>query len=206
MRASTAYVARAASGRKGGRRLAPNFPLPRSPISPSIGRPWSEAHLACASKPPFFASLACRRPMRRRSRSKSPNSTSSRPAAAKLLVAIKAAGLCHSDLSVIDGSRPRPTPMALGHEAAGIVEALGEGVTDLEGRRSCRAGVRAELRPLRPLRRRAAGALRAGGQGQRRRNAAFRRAAAFLPRRAGQPPPRRLGLRRPMRWWRANRA
>ncbi len=45
---------------------------------------------------------------------------------------IKAAGLCHSDLSVIDGSRPRPTPMALGHEAAGIVEAVGEGVSDLK--------------------------------------------------------------------------
>ena len=48
-----------------------------------------------------------------------------------MLVRIEAAGLCHSDLSVIDGSRPRPTPMALGHEAAGIVEALGEGVGDL---------------------------------------------------------------------------
>jgi alcohol dehydrogenase len=33
------------------------------------------------------------------------------------LVKISAAGLCHSDLSVIDGNRPRPTPMALGHEA-----------------------------------------------------------------------------------------
>ena len=54
------------------------------------------------------------------------------PGRGELLVAIKAAGLCHSDLSVIDGSRPRPTPMALGHEAAGIVEAVGEGVTDLK--------------------------------------------------------------------------
>ncbi|MDX1458982.1 MAG: alcohol dehydrogenase catalytic domain-containing protein, partial [Marinobacter sp.] len=41
----------------------------------------------------------------------------------EVLVKIKAAGLCHSDLSVIDGNRPRPVPMALGHEAAGIVEA-----------------------------------------------------------------------------------
>lgn len=47
-------------------------------------------------------------------------------------VEIKAAGLCHSDLSVINGDRPRPVPMALGHEAAGVVEALGPGVTDLE--------------------------------------------------------------------------
>jgi alcohol dehydrogenase len=53
------------------------------------------------------------------------------PGRGEVLVRIKAAGLCHSDLSVIDGSRPRPTPMALGHEAAGIVEGLGEGVGDL---------------------------------------------------------------------------
>ena len=56
----------------------------------------------------------------------------SSPGRGEVLVGIKAAGLCHSDLSVIDGSRPRPTPMALGHEAAGIVEAVGEGVNDLE--------------------------------------------------------------------------
>ena len=53
------------------------------------------------------------------------------PGRDEVLVAIKAAGLCHSDLSVINGDRPRPLPMALGHEAAGVVEALGEGVTDL---------------------------------------------------------------------------
>jgi alcohol dehydrogenase len=53
------------------------------------------------------------------------------PGRAEVLVRIAAAGLCHSDLSVIDGSRPRPVPMALGHEAAGVVEALGDGVTDL---------------------------------------------------------------------------
>src|SRR5271165_3247548 len=53
------------------------------------------------------------------------------PGRGELLVRIAAAGLCHSDLSVIDGSRPRPVPMAIGHEAAGVVEALGEGVTDL---------------------------------------------------------------------------
>lgn len=53
------------------------------------------------------------------------------PGPGEVLVTIKAAGLCHSDLSVINGDRPRPLPMALGHEAAGVVEALGEGVTDL---------------------------------------------------------------------------
>jgi len=54
------------------------------------------------------------------------------PGPGEILVRIGAAGLCHSDLSVINGHRPRPMPMALGHEASGIVEELGEGVTDLE--------------------------------------------------------------------------
>jgi alcohol dehydrogenase len=53
------------------------------------------------------------------------------PGRGEVLVRIAAAGLCHSDLSVINGDRPRPLPMALGHEAAGVVEALGEGVTSL---------------------------------------------------------------------------
>ena len=53
------------------------------------------------------------------------------PGVGEVLVRITAAGLCHSDLSVINGDRLRPVPMALGHEAAGIVAALGEGVGDL---------------------------------------------------------------------------
>ncbi|MFD1788322.1 zinc-dependent alcohol dehydrogenase family protein [Sphingomonas floccifaciens] len=53
------------------------------------------------------------------------------PGRGEVLVRIAAAGLCHSDLSVINGQRPRPLPMALGHEAAGVVEALGAGVDDL---------------------------------------------------------------------------
>jgi alcohol dehydrogenase len=54
------------------------------------------------------------------------------PGQGEVLVKIAAAGLCHSDLSVINGDRPRPTPMVLGHEAAGIVEELGTGVDDLK--------------------------------------------------------------------------
>jgi alcohol dehydrogenase len=53
------------------------------------------------------------------------------PGPGEVLVKIAAAGLCHSDLSVIDGNRPRPMPMVLGHEAAGVVEELGPGVDDL---------------------------------------------------------------------------
>ena len=59
------------------------------------------------------------------------NVTLSRPGIGEVLVRVVAAGLCHSDLSVINGDRPRPMPMALGHEAAGVVEALGEDVNDL---------------------------------------------------------------------------
>ena len=47
-----------------------------------------------------------------------------------VLVEIAAAGLCHSDLSVSNGTRPRPLPMVLGHEAAGIVRETGSGVQD----------------------------------------------------------------------------
>lgn len=53
------------------------------------------------------------------------------PGPGELLVRIEVAGVCHSDLSVVDGNRPRPLPMLLGHEAAGIVEARGDGVTDV---------------------------------------------------------------------------
>jgi alcohol dehydrogenase len=53
------------------------------------------------------------------------------PGEGEVLVQIKAAGLCHSDLSVINGDRPRPVPMALGHEAAGIVAEVGSSVADL---------------------------------------------------------------------------
>ena len=53
------------------------------------------------------------------------------PGEGEVLVRIGAAGLCHSDLSVINGDRPRPVPMALGHEAAGEVAEVGPGVDDL---------------------------------------------------------------------------
>ena len=54
------------------------------------------------------------------------------PGRGEVLIKIVAAGLCHSDLSVINGDRPRPMPMALGHEAAAIVEEVGEGISDLQ--------------------------------------------------------------------------
>ncbi len=51
------------------------------------------------------------------------------PQVGEVLVEVKAAGLCHSDLSVINGDRPRPVPMALGHEAAGLVREIGPNVS-----------------------------------------------------------------------------
>jgi alcohol dehydrogenase len=54
------------------------------------------------------------------------------PGPGEVMVRIAAAGLCHSDLSVINGDRPRPVPMLLGHEAAGAIEEVGEGVADLQ--------------------------------------------------------------------------
>lgn len=53
------------------------------------------------------------------------------PGPGEVRVRITAAGLCHSDLSIINGDRPRPMPMVLGHEAAGVVDACGPGITDL---------------------------------------------------------------------------
>jgi alcohol dehydrogenase len=54
------------------------------------------------------------------------------PRAGELGVRIVYSSLCHSDLSVVDGSRIRPLPMALGHEAVGRVATVGPGVTDVK--------------------------------------------------------------------------
>jgi alcohol dehydrogenase len=54
------------------------------------------------------------------------------PGPGVVLVRIAAAGICQSDLSVLAGVRPRPLPMVVGHESAGIVEAVGPLVEDLK--------------------------------------------------------------------------
>lgn len=51
------------------------------------------------------------------------------PRAGEVLIDLAAAGLCHSDLKFLDGSFEHPLPAVLGHEAAGVVTAVGEGVT-----------------------------------------------------------------------------
>src|SRR5437588_11857379 len=54
------------------------------------------------------------------------------PKADEVKVRIRAAGLCHSARSVIDGTIPCPTPVVLGHEGAGVVDEIGSAVTSLE--------------------------------------------------------------------------
>jgi alcohol dehydrogenase len=51
------------------------------------------------------------------------------PAPGEALVRLRASGLCHSDLNAIDGTAETPCPAVLGHEGAGVVEAVGPGVS-----------------------------------------------------------------------------
>jgi len=53
------------------------------------------------------------------------------PRPGEVLVRIRHCGVCHSDLSIIDGALPFPVPAILGHEASGTIAALGSGVTGL---------------------------------------------------------------------------
>ena len=63
------------------------------------------------------------------------------PGPGEVLIRVRAAGLCHSDLSVVSGDRPRPVPMVLGHESAAEVVECGAGVS---------AGMGANAGGLRP--------------------------------------------------------
>jgi len=51
------------------------------------------------------------------------------PAPAEVLVRLRASGVCHSDLNAVDGTAETRCPAVLGHEGAGVVEAVGPGVT-----------------------------------------------------------------------------
>jgi len=54
------------------------------------------------------------------------------PRAGEVLVDIKAVGICHTDLAAATGAFGNPFPVVLGHEGAGVVEAVGEGVTNVK--------------------------------------------------------------------------
>jgi alcohol dehydrogenase len=75
-----------------------------------IGDPWSD-------DPPPFDQL------------KVETVTLEEPGPGEVMVDVHTAAICHSDLSVLSGHRPRPTPMVLGHEASATVKSVGEGVT-----------------------------------------------------------------------------
>ena len=51
------------------------------------------------------------------------------PGPNEVLVRVVAAGVCHSDISVVDGTIPWPAPSVMGHEGAGVVEKIGSNVT-----------------------------------------------------------------------------
>lgn len=53
------------------------------------------------------------------------------PRAGEVLVKVAGAGLCNSDLAIISGKRPRPLPLAMGHEGAGEIVEVGTGVRDV---------------------------------------------------------------------------
>jgi S-(hydroxymethyl)glutathione dehydrogenase/alcohol dehydrogenase len=54
------------------------------------------------------------------------------PEAGEVTIKIEATGVCHSDLHAMQGSLPQPAPFVPGHEGAGIISAVGEGVTELK--------------------------------------------------------------------------
>src|SRR5262249_35088899 len=54
------------------------------------------------------------------------------PGPGEVMIKLSACGVCHSDLSVTNGTLPLPTPVILGHEGAGVVAQVGANVTDLK--------------------------------------------------------------------------
>ena len=51
------------------------------------------------------------------------------PGPADVIVKITHTGVCHSDVSAMNGTIPQPAPAVLGHEGAGIIEEVGENVS-----------------------------------------------------------------------------
>src|SRR6266481_2341150 len=52
------------------------------------------------------------------------------PGRGEVAIKLAAAGVCHSDLSATNGTIPFPLPLVLGHEGAGVIVAVGEGIAD----------------------------------------------------------------------------
>ena len=84
------------------------------------------------------------------------------PGPGEIRVKIKACAICHSDIFYWEGAWGGDLPAVYGHEAAGIVEAVGPGVNSGQGRRSGRRHAHSLLRLLPLLLRRRSGVLRRG--------------------------------------------
>ncbi len=54
------------------------------------------------------------------------------PRRGEVMVRVAAGGVCHSDLHILNGDLPAPLPVVLGHEGAGVVERVGDDVTDFQ--------------------------------------------------------------------------
>ena len=98
-----------------------------------------------------------------------------------VLVRIRAAGLCHTDLEVIQGQLRYPMPIVLGHEAAGMVEKVGSEVAGCQAGRPRRPVLESALRALLLLRPRPADPVRAhtSARAPRRCSSMARRGPAF---------------------------
>ena len=107
------------------------------------------------------------------------------PRPREVLVRTLAIGVCHSDLHVLDGALPNPLPIVLGHEPAGIVEAVGAEVRHVAPGDHVIGCLSAFCGDVRILRRRAPVPLRGRGD-----DARPRRAAAALEARRADPPVR----------------
>ena len=110
----------------------------------------------------------------------------------EVLVRTVAAGLCHSDLHFMEGKYPCPVPAVLGHESAGIVEAVGDHVTYVQPGDHVDLVRQRLLRRVRVLPVRSAVPLRQGRAGARRRGPPRLHAR----RQAGLPVLRPVELRR----------
>ena len=97
------------------------------------------------------------------------------PGPGEVLVEMKAAGVCHSDLHPARGDWPAKTPLVLGHEGAGIVREVGAAVTARAAGRSRRALLGAGVRRVPAVPRGARGAVRPGREGDVSQQAAIGR-------------------------------
>ena len=118
---------------------------------------------------------------------------------ADALVRIDAVGICGSDLHVVKGEWVRPRPMVLGHEGAGVVEAVGSDVDDLAVGDRVILSWAPGLRRVRPVPRRSHHGVPAAARGHRRRHAPRRHHAALAGRRDDLPHDRRRRPRRARR-------